>query len=152
MAKNQFFEDKNYREYGSDYIKVIAKLLRGAGKVASGKLIKSLSDKVQDDARKVNLIIESEDYFEDVDAGRRPGKYPPIKAIEKWAKLKGIDKKSVFPIAKKIYRFGIKPTNIIDKSIKQFEPRLIQSIEDDVSGKVENDTYNDIVDKFKKLK
>jgi hypothetical protein len=151
MAKNQFFEDKNYREYGDDYIRIIAKLLMGAGKRASGKLIKSLSDRVQDDARKVNLIIESEDYFEQVDEGRKPGSYPPIKAIEKWAKLKGINQKSVFPIAKKIYRFGIKPTNIIDKSIKQFEPRLIQKIEDDVTEKVENDTYNDIVKKFKKL-
>lgn len=151
MSKNKFFEDENYREYGADYVKILTKLLIQAGKKSSGKLIKSLSSKIQDDARKVNLIIESEGYLENVDKGRRPGKYPPIKEIEKWAKLNGIKQESVFPIAHKIYKFGIKPTNIIDASIKQFEPNLIQKIETDVSKNTEEMIYNDVVKKFKNI-
>jgi len=152
MSKNELFEDQNYIDYGRDYIKVIAKLLMKAGKDASGKLIRSLSDNVQDDASKVQLIIESEDYFKYVDEGRKPGSFPPISDIEKWTKLKGIPQAAAFPIAKSIYKFGIKPTNIIEKSIKQFEPQLIQDIEEDVTYNVEEDVFNNIEKNFKDIK
>lgn len=152
MAKNQLFDDKNYREYGKDYIKLIAKMLMRAGKDSSGKLIKSLSDNVQEDAQRVNLIIESENYFKYVDEGRKPGSFPPIKAIKDWAKINGIPQSAAFPIAKSIFKFGIKPTNIIEKSIKKFQPQLVKDIEEDVTDNVEEDVFNNIEKNFKDIK
>ncbi len=151
MALNELIKDKNTREYGADYVKILTRLLLSAGKRSSGKLIKSLSSKVQDDARKVQLILESENYLENVDKGRKPGKYPPISAIGKWAKINGIKEESVFPIAHKIFKFGIKPTNIIDKSIKQFEQILIPKLEDDVAINTENIVFDKMKNEFKNI-
>lgn len=151
MAKNELFDDQNYKEYGKDYIKIIAKLLMNAGKNSSGKLIKSLSSKVQEDASKVQLIIQSEDYFKYVDEGRKPGSFPPIKEIKDWARKNGIPQTAAFPIAKSIFKFGIKPTNVIDKSIRKFEPQLINDIERDVTGNVEDDVFNKIDKNFKNI-
>lgn len=152
MAKNELFKDENYREYGNDYVKILTKLLVSAGKQSSGKLIKSLSSKIQDDARQVNIILEGENYLEYVDKGRKPGNYPPISALQKWAKLNGIKQESVFPIAKKIFKFGIKPTNIIDKSIRQYENIIIPKIEEDVADNVENKVFNKLKEEFKNIK
>jgi hypothetical protein len=151
MAKNKFINDENTREYGADYVKVITKLLLSAGKRSSGKLIKSLSSKIQDDANKVQLIIEAENYFDVVDKGRKPGKFPPISAISKWASINGISQESVFPIAKKIFKYGIKPTNIIDKSIVNFERVLIPKLEDDVAINTEDMVFDKIKNEFKNI-
>ena len=60
------------------------------------------------------------DYYEYVDEGRKAGKQPPIKDIIKWVRVKaalgGLDvTKNVegvaFAIARKIGKFGIKPSN-----------------------------------------
>jgi len=62
-----------------------------------------------------NIIIKASlpDYAKYVDQGRKPGKQPPLDAIIEWCKRKNIDKKAAFPIARKIGRLGIKPTNFM---------------------------------------
>jgi predicted phosphatase len=144
---NELLNIKNQREFGQDYVKILTKLLIAAGKKSSSSLINSLSYNLQSTATEIQIILEAEDYFKYVDEGRRPGKYPPISAISKWASIKGIPQGAVFPIAKKIFKFGIKPTHIGDKMIKEIE-NSVGKIEDDVAENVENI----IINNFKNIK
>lgn len=113
---------------GKEFIAELIKQLIQADKVASGKLLKSLNYKVIEVLDNLLIQINSEAYLQYVDAGRRPGKMPPTTAIKKWIdirKIKGRDKngrfitkdQTAFLIARSIGRKGIKPTNVIKKSM-----------------------------------
>ena len=43
-----------------------------------------------------------------VEKGRRPGKRPPMSAIQRWMAAKGIPSRAAFPIARAIGKRGIK--------------------------------------------
>lgn len=151
MAKEfdnkDLFSENTLKSFGKDYIKVLTRMLTKAGKKSSGSLINSLDYRLKDDAKEINIILDANDYLTYIDEGRKPGKYPNINAIAKWASLKGIPKVAVFPIARKIFKFGIKPTNVIDKSIKDIE-NTASKYEDDMVNNIEN--YIDY--KYKQLK
>lgn len=147
MGKNELLDDTNLKEFGKDYVKILTIFLKNSRphkKVASGALINSLNSKVVATAKKIQLIIEGNDYLENVDQGRKKGKYPPIRAISKWARIKGIPQSAVFPIARKIFKFGIKPTNVIDKTIKEIltSPTLNRKYENSLVENVENIIFN----------
>ena len=80
------------------------------------------------------------DYGTFVDQGRKPGKQPPISKIRQWLSIKGIPQKAAFPIAKKIGRYGIKPTPFfsitIQKHVKELEDKIaklaIEGIEKEI--------------------
>ena len=90
------YDDKELREaleiFGKSYIAELSDLLRKEDKVASGNLIKSLDTRVIKTAFGTLYTIQliAEDYLQYVDGGRRPGKRPPIQAIRKWVRFKGI--------------------------------------------------------------
>lgn len=109
------------KQFGSDFIKILTKYLVINKKKSSGDLIKSLSPKLQDTAGKIQVLIESMDYLNYVDQGRKKGSYPPIKDLIKWANMKGLSEGAAYATQQKIFRFGIKPTNVINKSIAEFE-------------------------------
>lgn len=123
--------------FGKEYIKILARELRNARKDSSGKLIDSLTSDVVDAAKELSLILSAEKYIEYIDKGRLSGSYPPIAAILKWASLKGIDKRSAFAIQKSIYKFGIKPTNIISKAYDISLNSLKKHAEDGYSKDIE---------------
>jgi hypothetical protein len=114
---------------GADYIAELTKQLINANKVATGKLLKSLDYQVIEVLENILIRISSESYLTFVDKGRKPGKMPPISPIKKWIsvkKIKGRDSKTgrfikqdslAFLIARSIGKNGIKPTNVIKKSI-----------------------------------
>jgi len=131
----KILHDEQVKIFGNDYIKIITQLLLSVGKKSSGELIKSLDFRIQNTAKEISVVLSANEYFDEVDRGRKAGTYPPIKAISKWATLKGISQDAVFPIAHKIFKFGIKPTNILDKAIKEIENNqaLIQKLEN-ISG------------------
>jgi hypothetical protein len=121
MADNKKIVDvQTARLFGSDYVRVLTALLKKEGKSASGALINSLDYRIQETAQDISIIIQANEYLQFVDRGRKPGKYPPIQAISKWASLKGISQDAVFPIARSIYKFGIKPTNVIQRTNNEF--------------------------------
>lgn len=109
------------KEFGKDYVKILAQEILRAGKNASGKLIKSLNYKLKKDGEAVLLVIESEKYLEFIDKGRRKGTYPPIKPLLEWTRIKGMNKGAAYAIQKSIFKFGIPPTNIISKVVNRFE-------------------------------
>lgn len=138
---------ENIRRFGDDYLKILIQELRSAGKNSSGKLINSLNYRLASEGEIIQLLFDGEDYFSAVDAGRRPGAFPPIKAIGAWASAKGISQKAVYPIAKSIYKFGIKPTNVFEKSnnkalngqpISELESNIVKNVEDIVINELNN--------------
>lgn len=121
---NKIFDTKLANEFGKDYVKIMVAVLKGNKpypKVASGSLINSINYKLQDTAQGINLILVANDYLKYVDQGRRPGTYPPIQAIKKWVAIKGIPKEAAWAIRTNIYKFGIKPTNVIRRTQRLFE-------------------------------
>lgn len=124
--------------YGADAIKELTKQLLLLDKKASGKLIKSLDYKVLKVVDNITLQILSEPYLQYVDQGRRPGSFPPVQAIARWCKLKGINVKAAWPISYKIYKFGIKPTNVIEKTVQNISAsRAFNKMEDQFSSYLE---------------
>lgn len=142
MAKKkiELYDKKTLNEFGKDYAKILTIFLKKNKKSASGALINSINWKLKETAQEILIILESNDYLEWVDKGRKPGKYPPLKAISQWAKLKGISQEAVFPIARKIFKFGIEPTNVIAKTIKEIQtsPTFQKKYEDELLKNVEN--------------
>ena len=103
---------------------------KGLGnKVASGKLRDSVKVVPVEKNDKTTLQISMEQYGQWVESGRLPNKGKvPISAIEQWIKdrkLLGRDKKGkfikrrsfAFAIQTNIKKFGIRPSNFLDKSV-----------------------------------
>jgi hypothetical protein len=81
----------------------------------------------------------SEDYLKYVDQGRRAGaKYPPIGPLLRWARVKGLPEGVAYGAQKNIHKFGIKPTNVVKKTIniiqtsknanRIYEQRMVNNI------------------------
>lgn len=132
MNKNKdLFSKKNLAMFGKSYVEQLILQIKKAGKNSSSRLVNSVDYRIQVTAEEIRILVESEDYLKYIDEGRKPGSYPPINAIARWANLKGIPQTAVFPIARSIYKFGIKPTNIIDNTITEImnnknEEKLMQ--------------------------
>ncbi len=139
MAENQIIDSQTLNLLGKEFVEVLAELLVNNGKRATGNLIKSLDERIQPAAQSILIGIEAEDYLENVDQGRRPGSFPPIRDIAKWARIKGISKDAVFPIAQSIFKFGIKPTNVINQTINQIlnSPSLQKKYEEAIGADLE---------------
>jgi hypothetical protein len=138
---DKFIDKKLANEFGKDYVKVMVGLLKGNKpfpKVASGSLINSINYRLQDTANGINVILLANDYLQYVDRGRKPGTYPPIRAIQKWVSIKGLPKEAAWAIRQNIYKFGIKPTNVIRKTQnimditrnanRKYEQRMVDNI------------------------
>lgn len=137
---------KTFDKFGKLWVKELTALLIRYKKDATGNLINSLDYRIKEDADGITLLLESEDYLQWVDKGRRPGSFPPIKPIAEWARVKGIDEKAVFPIARKIFKFGIKPTNVLDKTEEKVLNNLTE-LENELANNIEEIVYEN----FKQL-
>jgi len=144
---DKIVDNKLANEFGKDYVKIMVALLKGNrpfAKVASGSLINSINYKLQDTATGIQIILLANDYLQWVDKGRRPGTYPPIRAIQRWTQIKGMPKEAAWAIRRNIYKFGIKPTNVIKKTMN-----IIDSSRD-ANRKYEQRTVDNIVKMLEK--
>ncbi len=127
---------KALNELGKDFVLELTKQLLNADKKATGDLIRSLDYKVVETVDGLFLEIIALDYLKYVDEGRRPGLRPPIKAIQHWVNVKGIQFKGLKPnqtafvIANSIAKKGIKPTNVIKKSMDNIFNNKMQLLAD----------------------
>ena len=96
--------------YGKESLLEMKAILERKGK-GDSRLIHSIKYSVKKNAKGYELNIIMPDYAVFVDKGRKPGKQPPLEAIKKWTKRKGIPEMAAFPIARNIGKFGIKPLN-----------------------------------------
>lgn len=126
--------DNGLKEFGQDFVLSLAFVLRNLDKRASGKLINSLNYRLVTLVQNVNYQIEiyGASHFKFVDEGRNPGKQPPLNKIQQWCKLKSIPKRAAYPIAQKIGRFGIPPTNALQEAIKQIDFTALEKTIDKV--------------------
>jgi len=104
-------------------------------KRASGRLINSINYKVIQTPNGDELRLFAENYLTFVDKGvsgtekkhatpySYRTKYPPIQAIKQWTRLKGMPEEAAYGIQRNIFRFGMKPTNVINKTIRYIEYR-----------------------------
>jgi len=103
MAKDTFIDPVLANQFGKDYVKILVTLLknntipsrsglRPFPKVATGRLIRSINYRLQPTAQGIQVQLLSEDYLKYVDQGRRA-----------------------------VHRFGIKPTNVIRKTLNIIE-------------------------------
>lgn len=132
--------------FAVEYINELANQLRRRGKYASGDLIRSLESRIIKTAMGTDYTLEilANDYLKFVDEGRRPGKQPPLRAIQRWVRIKGINPKAAYPIARKIGEKGIKATNVIENALKEVNSqRGIRIMQDGMS-----DWVDDMVDQM----
>lgn len=101
-------------------------------KIATGKLYNSIDYKIIKDDKSIKLIFIAEDYFLEVEEGRKAGgKMPPLNKIKEWMRTKGIINRDPYIIARSISLKGVravpslkkaremnKYTNIIAKAIE----------------------------------
>lgn len=60
--------------------------------------------------------------------GRRPGSMPPVEAIRRWAKRKGIPEDAAYAIALKIARQGTAPAPFLFPSFEEERPKFIRNV------------------------
>lgn len=92
--------------------------LRGsAPKIDTGGLSENIS--YEYDENEEILTLKFLDYWQNVNYGRTPGFYVPIKPLQEWGMRKfGLSDKEAlglaFGVSKNIYKFGIAPTHFYD--------------------------------------
>ena len=118
----------------------------------TGELINSVSFEVVEKANEYLIYITSDKYLDQIDKGRKKGTFPNVTQISKWAKRKGINFASEeqvgYVIARSISEKGIKPTNVIDKTIKS----VIGNVTKIIGSSYREDIINQINEETKNLK
>ena len=129
------------KDLGEEVVKELIKQLLKADKKASGNLIRSIDYRLIEATDEFLLTISADSYLAIIDQGRRKGaKQPPTSAIIPWMKKRGIkgrdkkgrfitDKSTAFLIARSIKRNGIKPTNVIRKTIDEIYSKKMNLLE-----------------------
>jgi hypothetical protein len=144
---DKLFGARQLETFGRRYVDILTEELKRAGKVASGRLIDSLDYRIVREANAIQIIIQSNDYLTYVDQGRRPGKFPPIQAIQTWCKIKGIPQTAAFPIARNIFKFGIRPTNVIERTTKKIQSsQNITTLQQIVANNIEKYVSQELFD------
>ena len=100
-------------------------------KTKTGNLYNSI--KVKFDIASDTIVVSMLDYWQNVNDGRKPGKYVPIKPLMEWIRHKGFNKNKktgkfekfnikgmAFAVSKNIQKFGIAPTNFYDDAFADF--------------------------------
>ena len=139
---------KALREFGK-FIVTNYKSQLEAEQMNNGELYRTISYKVSTGTGGWVISVSLADYWKYVEYGRRPGKMPPVSAIENWIKVKQIiphsmtlkSGKTVIPtipqlsflIARSIGRRGIAPKPLFQKSFEAAKQQFMQVIKDAIT-------------------
>ena len=120
-----------------------------AEQMNNGELYRTISYSVSTGTGGWVVSVSLADYWKYVEYGRRPGKMPPVSAIENWINVKQIvphsmtlkSGKTVIPtipqlsflIARSIGRRGIAPKPLFQKSFEAAKQQFIQVIKDAIT-------------------
>ena len=152
MAK-KLIKKQALDEFGKVWVQTLKQQLSSTkpfAKQATGSLINSVNYRLTQNGDDWSITLLSEDYLKFVDKGvsgtirkyNTPYSYkqkkPPLRVILSWMSIKGIPKEAAYPIQNKIFRFGLKPTNVINKTIRQIEYRSkwIKKFEEDLANSI----------------
>lgn len=138
-------------KFAKDVIKQAKTILTRKHKNASKELYNSISYEI---TKKGDILFYYADQGDFIESGRRKGATPPpVSAIEKWAKQKGLEqfrsksgkyisnKSRAYIIAKSISKKGIKPlkwfSDPFEKALSKFPEIMEQAIADVINEKID---------------
>lgn len=118
--------------------------LDSKGKNATSELFQSITFNVEVFANTFEFSLSMAKYWSFVDEGRKAGKQPPLEDIKKWVRVKSVfgglptenQDGVAFAIARKIGKFGVKPSNFFSDVIN--DGRL-EKLEQDLANAAQND-------------
>jgi hypothetical protein len=145
---------KVMNQLGIELVKGLVKELIAADKKVTGNLVRSIDYKLIEVADNLILELLSADYLDQVDQGRKPGKQPPTRALDKWIVRRGIAPRSKngkfipresvkFLIARSIGKNGIKGIFVVKKTIEE-----IYSNKTELIKKAALKDLNELIDKI----
>ena len=139
---------KALNDFG-DFIITNYKSQLEAEQMNNGELYRTISYSVSTVNSGWVISVSLADYWRYIEYGRRPGKMPPVSAIENWIKVKQIiphsmtlkSGKTVIPtipqlsflIARSIGRRGIAPKPLFKNSFEAAKKQFIQVIKDAIT-------------------
>ena len=121
---------------------------------ASNTLSNTATTIVEVDGTTLSVSFNLEDYWKYVEYGRRPGKRPPIDAIERWIKVKPIipdpingrvptTKQLAFLISRKIGMEGTKAQRPLEKAVYSDSMELlINQLKNEIVGQMKEELGN----------
>lgn len=137
-------------EFADQFIQNAKDGLQADGSIATGELYDSFEKIIEIGEDYYSVKISLADYWQYVNDGRKPGKFPPPPAIRNWIEVKPVNpyplpngktpsvEQLTFLISRKIANEGIEPTHFFDEAkeqtIRDFEDRINYAIEEDVSN------------------
>lgn len=123
---------------------------------ASNTLSNTATTIVEVDGTTLSVSFNLEEYWKYVEYGRRPGKRPPIDAIERWIKVKPIipdpingrvptTKQLAFLISRKIGMEGTKAQRPLEKAVYSDSMELlINQLKNEIVGQLNEQISNEI--------
>ncbi len=141
------------QEYGTTICEKYRAELAARGKNASGILADTVRYLVKRDKATYAVDLSLADYWQYVEYGRRPGKFPPPDKILEWVRVKPVipqplsngklptEKQLAFLIGRKIAREGIAPTPALatagESTFDEFLNRIGEAISADLTEAVD---------------
>jgi hypothetical protein len=113
------------------------------------RIAQTITTRVEQFGNKYIVYMNLAEYWKYIEYGRKPGKRPPINAILKWIKDKGItprggikisDKSLAFVISRSIGEKGIKPRPVLfEKIVKEqnFEQNVLNALRKDIKADID---------------
>lgn len=142
--------EKVLEKMGNALVKIYKQNLFEADAIASGKLFQSIEKSITINGNNFTLSLSLEEYWKNIEYGRKAGKFPPINKISEWIKVKPVipspNKNGKLPteqalshlISNKIYTKGIKARPLLEKSVEamleDYKLQLEQALAKDVKN------------------
>ena len=139
------------QEYGNEVQELYKQKLANDDATASGELINSVKYIYEQNGNSYSVSLSLKEYWKYVEYGRKlGGKFPPPQAIRKWIEVKPILPRPLkngklptlnqltFLISRKIAEQGIRPRNILEKTLeeinKEYDNKISEALTIDLSN------------------
>lgn len=153
-------------EFADQFIQNARDGLQADNSIATGELYDSFEKIIEIGEDYYSVKISLADYWEYVNNGRKPGKFPPPPAIRNWIEVKPVNpyplpngktpsvEQLTFLTSRKIANEGIEPTHFFDEAkeqtIRDFEQRIDLAIAEDMSNYIMEIVESGMKDAFGK--
>ena len=165
MAQNELISFENLQKVLTEYGKEVTAQYRSnllemrytkgsnpvlTNRIASGELYNTVRSKLQVNGQMYEVVLSLADYWEYVENGRPPGKFPPTSKILEWITVKPViprpddfgriptPKQLAFLIGRKIANDGSEGShelkNANDSTLQKWQDRIVNALALDVSS------------------
>lgn len=105
--------------------------IEGEARKRAARDLGELQRSIESMVRGRDIIIKAASHGRFVEFGRRPGKQPPIKEIEGWAKRHGIP---AYLVARKIGQKGTKPQPFMQPAVTENNNEILRMFKEGFEG------------------